>query len=313
VPTGVPRSVLVVGGTSFIASHLLPALADSSTTIYATHRAGATVPAANPGVQWIPVDLTGAEVTASWPTRCDTLVYLAQSRAWRRFPDDASDVFHVNVRAFFEALEYARRAGVRRCILASTGSVYDARDTPVREDDPVKINERRQMYIASKLSAELLLSAYAEFFDAICLRLFVPYGPGQSADMLIPRLVRKVLEGDCILLDGTDGLRLNPVAVVDVVEALRRCVTLDTSITLNVAGPEILSLREIGRRIGQAVGREPKFEEGAAVARTVVGDTRALKATLGWAPTTRFEHGIRGMLSSQALDTAISPNEPLLD
>ena len=72
--------------------------------------------------------------------------------------------------------------------------------------------------------------------------------------MLIPRLVRRVSENAPITLEEPDGMQLNPVAVGDVVETIVRCLTLDRSATLNVAGPEVLTLREIGRRIGSAAG-----------------------------------------------------------
>jgi UDP-glucose 4-epimerase len=286
-------AVLVIGGSSFVGRHLLPRLAASGAEVHATARGTQAAPASD-GVRWLTTDLTAPDPAAAWPARCDAVVYLAQSRAWRQFPEGAADVFAVNVHGALHAAEYARRAGATRFILASTGSVYPPGTTPARERDPIDLNGPRHFYVAAKLSAELLLDAYAALMKVIVLRLFVPYGPGQAAEMLMPRLIHKVRQGEPILLDGDDGLLLNPVAIGDVVEAIERCLRLDASATLNIAGPEILSLREIGEQIGRVTGTTPRFERRSGDARSIVGDTSALAAALGWAPSTSLADGLRG-------------------
>jgi UDP-glucose 4-epimerase len=290
------NSVLVVGGASFVASHALPRLVGSG-EVYATCRDGVSPPA-TAGVRWIPGNLAGPDPTANWPRRCETVIYLAQSRAWRRFPEGAADVFDVNVRAVFHAAEYARRAGAARFIFASSGSVYGPSAIPVRERDRFDVTEPKQFYSAAKLAAELLLGSYASLLHVAILRLFVPYGDGESPDMLIPQLVRRVREGEPILLDGEDGMQINPVAVGDVAETIDRCRRLQRSATFNVAGPEVLTLRQIGGVIGGVVGREPKFEHRAGAAQMLVGDSGALREALGWAPGTSFDHGLRAWLQS---------------
>ena len=84
------------------------------------------------------------------------------------------------------------------------------------------------------MSAELLLGVYTAMMRVIVLRLFVPYGAGQGKEMLIPKLIERVRQDAPILLDGEDGLRVNPVAVTDVVETIDRCLTADCTATLNV-------------------------------------------------------------------------------
>jgi len=289
--------VLVVGGTGFVASHTLPRLIGGG-DVYATCRHSAPPPA-TAGVQWLPGDLAGSDPTENWPSRCETVIYLAQSRAWRRFPEGAADVFDVNVRGVFHAAEYARHAGAARFIFASSGSVYGPSATPVRERDRFDVTEPKQFYSAAKLAAELLLGSYASLLHVVILRLFVPYGDGEASDMLIPQLVRRVREGEPILLDGKDGLQINPVAVSDVAETIHRCIGLRASAVLNVAGPEVLTLRQVGHDIGTVVGREPRFEHRAGEAQMLVGDTGSLRGALGWAPRTTFKDGLRAWLGSK--------------
>lgn len=283
-------TVLVIGGTGFIGAHALPALVASGAQVHATCRSQPCAPTA--GVRWVDGDLTRPGVSAGWPERCDAVVYLAQSREWRSFPDGAHDVFQINVRGPFEAIEYARRASARRFIFASSGSVYGAAARPARESD-VDLTAPHGLYATSKLAAELMLRAYEALLHVVILRLFTPHGAGQADEMLIPRLARRIGDGASITLESPDGIRLNPVAVSDVVATLVRCLTLDQSATLNVAGPEVLTLREIGERLGRMLGRQPVFDTRAEPARTVVGDTSALTALLGWTPQTRFPDALR--------------------
>jgi len=291
-------SVVVVGGTSFVGSHLLPRLADAH-AVAATYRTGP--PPGMAGVQWVKSDLAEADPTRGWPSHCDSVVYLAQSRRWRSVPDGAADVFDVNIRAVFAAAEYARRAGASRFVFASSGSIYDATDDgPLRESALHDVRTRRQFYGVSKLAAELILNAYAAWMSIIILRLFVPYGRGQSDDMLMPQLLRKVTAGEALQLDGDQGLRLNPVAVGDAAETFARCLRLDETTTMNVAGPEVLTLRQIGEHIGRAVGREPRFEVRDVPARSLVADTSLLSDRLQWRPQRSFAAGLQEWLAAPA-------------
>lgn len=286
------HSIVVVGASGFIGTHALPRLVDCGAQVSAIVRDRTALPVLA-GVNWIDGDLTACDPTTTWPDRCDAVVYLAQSRAWRTFPDGAADVFRVNVRGPFEAIEYARRIGARRFIFASSGSVYGEKVDVAHESEPFDLSEPKTAYVASKLAAEVLLRPYASLMHVIVLRLFAPHGHGQPAEMLIPRLVRRVSENMPITLEEPDGMQLNPVAVSDVVETIVRCLTLDRSATMNVAGPEVLTLREMGQRIGLLLGRQPAFQMKPGPARAVLGDIGRLQSTLGWTPPTRFPDGLR--------------------
>jgi nucleoside-diphosphate-sugar epimerase len=115
--------------------------------------------------------------------------------------------------------------------------------------------------------------------------------------MLIPQLVRKVEQGDAILLDGDDGLSISPVAIADVVSTIERCLDGRVPGTFNVAGPEVLSLRQVGHAIGEVIGKSPAFSQRLGAAGTLAGETGALRRALGWAPDTTFTEGLRQWLS----------------
>jgi nucleoside-diphosphate-sugar epimerase len=218
-------------------------------------------------------------------------VHLAQARRHREFPDQAADVFSVNVASTLALLDLARRAGAVRFIYASTGGVYGGDDRPFRESDPPCQN--LGFYPASKLAGELLVNSYRAYFKTTLCRFFFVYGRGQNESMLMPRLVRSVRSGDPITLQGDDGIRINPIHVTDAVNALARCLTLGGGHeVINIAGGEVLTLRAIADEIGCIVGRVPVFSRVEQPPTHLVADISKMKQSLG-APRVDLAEGLR--------------------
>jgi UDP-glucose 4-epimerase len=285
------QSVLVVGGSGFIGRHVVRYLSVLGHDVVATHSPGrGLAPLAR--VTWLPCDLRVPHATTTWPD-CQTLVFLAQARNYRDFPACSQDVFAVNVAGLHQTMEYALRVKARRIVYASTGSVYAPSNVPADESQPVHLAAPRNFYAASKLAAEILLGPFAKLMSVITLRLFMPYGPGQNADMLFPQLMDKVRAGKPIQLHGRDGLRANPVACADVAAAFGRCLSLGESVTMNVAGPEVLSLRQIGETMGKIWGRQPVFQVQDQEAPSFVGATALMRRALDWSPEIGLETGLR--------------------
>ncbi len=297
-------NILVVGGSGFIGQHTARRFAHEGHAVWATHSPGKTPPCVNK-VNWLGVDLAGNNIAAGWPVRTDAVIFLAQARNWRRFPECAEDVFAINLGALHQTALYARRSGARCLLVSSSGTVYTDQTQPAHETDVIDLRAPRSYYAASKLAAEILLGSFSQDFPIVQLRIFTPYGPGLSPDMLFSQLVRRIQKGESIQLHGQDGLRVNPVAVVDIAEAFCRCVALDQSGTFNLGGPAVWSLREIGVTIGKVLKMAPRFETQAGTnAPVVVGDIGRLCDALKWAPHTHLEDGLRAWLSTPATESA---------
>jgi len=222
----------------------------------------------------------------------DAVIHLAQSSHFREFPAFAGDVFNVNTASTLRLLEYARTAGAKSFVYASSGGIYGYGDEGFKEDEPIPQKDNLGFYLGTKLCSEVLAETYAPYMQIIILRFFFVYGPGQRNDMLLPRLVRSVREGNPILLRGKDGIRLNPIYVEDAANAVSRALMLRVSHKINIGGAEVLSIRRIGQLIGGVLGTEPVFEAGDdAEPRHVIGDIHKMIRLLG-APEVSFEQGI---------------------
>jgi len=289
--------VVVTGATGFVASHLLPALADDGHEVVAVGHDRARIPSL-PGVEPVLCDL-GAPFAAGDLPRADAIVHLAQANV--RFPDGADGLFAVNVASTQRLLEIARTTGATHFVFASSGSVYGMADEVLTESSPLAA---RDFYGATKMAAERLVSAYADLLATTVIRLFVPYGPGQTGRM-IPAIAGRVRGGEAVTLNGGGRPRMNPVYVADVVAVVRRGLQTTAASVINVAGPDVVDVRGLAEAIGAVVGRAPVFEEGSAtVGGDIVAANDLMQAFLGSTPLTPLAVGLDHMLGDGDSTTA---------
>ena len=272
------KKTIVTGAGGLLGSYLVPLLS-SDAEVTACGRDN--------------LDLSRPLDTGSLPDKIDSVFYLAQSNRFREFPEAAADVFQVNTAQPLAMLDYARRAGASHFIYASTGGVY-APSTEVIDEDSA-LASGMGFYPASKRAAEILAEAYAPHMTVVILRFFFIYGAGQKSGMLVPRLVASVRDGQPINLQGEDGLRINPVHASDAARATAAAARLENSATINVAGPEELSLREMCDTIGARLGKAPEYKvEPGASPRMVAATDRM--GTLLAPPTVRFEEAVQELV-----------------
>lgn len=270
--------VLVTGAAGLLGRATVDALADEGIEVHALVRSKEQAFRAD--VEFHEVDL-GAPLDARvLPERIDSVFHLSQAREFRDFPDAARRVFSINVASTADLLDYARTAAAESFVYASSGGVYRSGGVPLVEDAPLLSPADLGYYLGTKLSSEALVGSYGDLFSAVSLRYFFIYGPGQARGMLIPRLYDRVLNGQPIGLQGDNGMRINPVHVDDAAAATIAASRLKGRVTVNVAGPEVLSLRAIGELFGRDLEREPVFESSDGAAADLIASTDRMSESL---------------------------------
>ena len=296
--------VFVTGATGFLGRHLLNHLAGQHDVVALSRR---KPPASlRDRADWITMDLAQPVDASQLPARVDAVVHLAQSERFREIPAGAPDVFAVNVAGTFGLLEYARKARASRFIHASTGGVYRPGAEPLTEEAPLG---PESFYGASKLAAERLVQGYAGPSQAVVLRPFFIYGPGQSG-MLIASLIDRVVAGEDVEVSGNPGIRLSPIYVDDAASAFAAALEIDGDEVSNVAGLEAVTLTELVELIGEVAGLSPRLRNVDAVpAGDLVADTRRMRELLGVTPQVSLLEGI-GRSVAAALEARSVESSP---
>jgi nucleoside-diphosphate-sugar epimerase len=285
--------VLITGASGFIGSYLTSHLQDRHELYTLGRRKPHQI--FSERINQIEQDLAQPLDHAQLPDQIDTVIYLAQSRFYRQFPEQAVDMFQVNIQSVLHLLEYARQAGAKNFIFASSGGVYGTGSKKFVETDPVC---PPNFYLSSKYAAELLIKNYQPFFHTSIFRFFFVYGPGQQG-MLMPTLLTKVQRGEPITIEGQPGLRINPIYVEDAVRAFEPAMHLSHSDLFNIAGNEVETITGLVQLMGQVAGRQVVIDHtDAKTSGDLVGDNTKMKDLLGVQPKTTLYEGLSRLIEA---------------
>jgi len=266
--------ILLTGASGLLGRHLLPLLIED-------HEVFSVGKTHIPSAEKMPlIDLAQTWSADILPKKIDVVIHLAQSPRYREFPQGANDVFNVNVASTAQLLDYARVAEAKRFILASTGGIYRAGASPVSEDSEILGPAELGHYFATKLASEMIAGNYRKFMEVHILRIFFMFGSGQRREMFLPALIDRIARGESVRLNGKNGIRINPVHAKDAATAVRVLALLGGPKTVNIAGQQILTIREIADEIGSHLDVKPSFER-LGTAENLVADTRVLSRLIG--------------------------------
>ena len=274
---------LITGASGFIGRRLVARLRDHHEVLSLVRE---RQKAPDPVASEVVLDLAEQLNTRLLPSSVDVVIHLAQANV--SFPDGANELFAVNTSSTQQLLDYARRSGTKQFILASTGDVYAKRFGPSKEADAV---HPESFYGKTKHAAELFAQAYSGHIHVCILRLYQPYGPGQS-DRLIPRMADRIRRHEAIKLNEGARPRVTPIYIDDVAHAIERAMDSSFAGTINVAGDRVVNLRELAAEIGRIVEIEPSFEATGELSSDLMGDNSLMKQVLGGWDMVGLEDGL---------------------
>ena len=136
-------------------------------------------------------------------------------------PEETLDV---NVTGTLNVLQAARRAKVRRVVMASSCAVYGAGRLPAKED---QAPHALSPYAASKLAGESLAVSFFQSYGlpVVCLRYFNVFGPRQDPSSpysgVIAIFASRAISGGGVTVYGDGRQTRDFIYVADVVRANR--------------------------------------------------------------------------------------------
>ena len=275
--------MLVTGGSGFVGRRLVPLLRDEGVQVFSPGRDVLEVSA---GIF--------PDVLADWVIHLAGRTYVPAS--W----NEPADFYRVNALGTVNVLEYCRRTQAK--LIYVSGYCYGIPETlPISEIAPLKPNNP---YAFSKCAAEQACRFFFECLQTsvMIVRPFNIYGPGQSADFLIPRIVEQAIDSavTAVVVED-DAPRRDYVHVDDVIgaiEILRR--NPRPGATFNIGSGESYSVAEVAEMVCRAaeVGK-PVVSRGNRRANDipdVIADITAIRDATGWSPSVALPDGLRGMV-----------------
>ncbi|PRZ03420.1 UDP-glucose 4-epimerase [Isoptericola sp. CG 20/1183] len=296
------KRVLVTGGSGFLGSHAVAALAAHdgvATVVSADLRPPSRAP---DGVTSVTLDVTDASAVqqAVADHRIDTVVHLAAIVNPGTL-DEAAER-RVDVDGTRHVLEACVAGGVRRVVVSSSGAAYGYHadnPVPLSEDDALRGNDEFTYSRHKRLVEELLATFRAEHpeLGQVVLRIGTILGPGVANQITAlwdaPRLLR---------VRGSEG----PFVfawVDDVTGAIVAGATGGATGAFNVCGDGVMTVADIAARLGKRTIDVPAqvlagaLRVGRVLGLTVHGpervgflryrpvlDNTRLKDVLGYAP-----------------------------
>ena len=302
---------LVTGGAGFIGSHVCERLLQSGHAVWAfddlnsfydpqlKRRNLRDLQALARPFEFVHGDLTDRaavdELLGS--VRFDQVLHLAARAGVRPSLAEPALYHRVNVEGTVNLLEAARRAGVKKVILASSSSVYGVNSkVPFAESDPVR--QPISPYAASKLACEALGHVYHHVYglDVVMLRFFTVYGPRQRPDLAIHKFARLLAAGKPLPVFGDGSTARDYTYITDIVDGVMACTRKEFGYQVyNLGESQTVKLARLIELLEAALGTKAVLDrrplQPGDVPLTCADITKA-RAELGYHPRVPVEQGI---------------------
>ena len=225
------------------------------------------------------------------------------AQAGVRYSLENPDVYiQTNLVGFANVLECCRRHPPGHLVYASSSSVYGA-NAQLPWSESQNVDRPVSLYAATKKSNELLAHAYSHLFglNTTGLRYFTVYGPWGRPDMSTVLFAQAILQGKPIPVFNHGDMQRDFTYIDDIVEGTLR--VLDQPVrnaVYNIGNHQPVGLLDYIAAIERAFGKEAKLEMKPMQpgdVKATYADTSALRAAVGFAPSTPLETGLQRFAS----------------
>ncbi|MFL2985168.1 MAG: NAD-dependent epimerase/dehydratase family protein [Candidatus Poseidoniaceae archaeon] len=299
--------VLVTGGSGFIGSNVIEELMKSFKVVNLDLK-----PSKNSEIEQMIGDIRDKELVEKAVENCDIVIHLAAQVSVPLSIDYPQKTFDINVQGTQNIIDAAHKFGIKRLIIASSAAVYgEVSDLPLKEESA---GQCLSPYAQSKWENETqIMLAREKGLEAIALRFFNVYGPGQSKDgtyaAVIPKFVEMLTTGKQPIVHG-DGLQSRDfIHVKDLVRAIESLLECNWKLvddhTYNLASQSQTTILELIELINSSIVKitpnfniaEPNFEQSRKgdIIHSYA-DISKISNTLNWDPSIEISQGIEELV-----------------
>lgn len=296
-------TVIVTGGAGFIGSHIAGQLTATATvTIYDDLSTGqpANIPTETDLIEDSIRDRAHLRKIVK---QADLIFHEAAQVSVQRSIENPVESHETNLDPMLTILEAARDTDTR-VVFASSAAIYGEPEyTPIDEDHP---KEPNSPYGLEKLTADHYCRLYHDLYgvEAVALRYFNVYGPGQQAgdySGVISIFREQALNDEPITIEGDGTQTRDFVHIDDVVQANILAATSDHSPgkAFNVGTGTQITIRKLAEAIKDATNSDSEIihvEPREGDIEESVADISRARETLGYEPEYEINKGIEAYL-----------------
>lgn len=305
---------IVTGAAGFIGSKVTDALlnqghqvfgVDNLSTAYDVrmkqHRLETLLP--HPAFTFLKADITDLAIIdqlAQAVPDAQAVINLAAMAGVRQSTSDPWSYLYTNTLGTLNLLEYARRQGVPKFILASTSSLYGADGTPPHSE-LAPTDHPLAPYAASKKGAEAFAYSYHHLYgiDVSVVRYFTVYGPAGRPDMSMFRFCQWIAEGKPVTINGS-GEQSRGFTYVDDIAAGTLLALKDVGYEIfNLGGHEVMSINAVIELLENLLGNKANrvyMPTHPADVFSNVADVGKARQMLGWEPRVGLHEGVQNLV-----------------
>ncbi len=273
------KKILVTGASGFIGSHLTKRLNEEGYKVIAPSK----------------LDIVNKKQVSKLP-KTDLVIHLAAIVNVPLSWDKPEDIFKVNTLGTLNILKYCEKN--KSGIIYASSYVYgNPKYLPIDENHPISLENP---YAISKFAAEQLCYMYGKKnnFPVTVFRIFNPYGPGQSPNMVISQMLSDLIANNKIeILDKTP--KRDFVYIDDVIDVfiLTLKMKLEGYNLFNIGSGKAYSIYNIAKKIIKISGSKNTTILDRKIKRSNdIPETKAnilkVKKHLKWKPRIDINDGL---------------------